>query len=454
MNWYKRQLKIAMPAARNFTPQEVDQIKDLVMQGKSYKSIGEMFGTSITPIKRLSKKYKWRESRPSYSQREFSEDDLQIIKELLADGESFREVAELFEVSRPVIQRLNDKHKWREKRIFDDTSSSVSKVTDLFRSGLNVREISDRLNNEISQGQIRRILEKEGLVQPPARNSREEIERTRKERGEKDKQIVHMYLPPPEGLGMSLIDIAKHFGTTSHTGIKKSLIRSGLGDRIRSKEESMDMSGGRDRQKEFMRNWWKDPKNREEHIQKLKKKWQDPEYARMQSEKHKKWWEENAWAKEHWSDMMSEMGKERWQDPEYREKTLRNRFTPELLERGRQQMTERWQDPEMRSIMMKRRWDDKGGFWGWLASLPLETRLKVIDGMMHNNRATGKYPPEAGGNISNEQEYSLRNNLINKAVALDNDPQYEQYRIQRQQPPQETVASTNWYKRQLRIKEI
>jgi len=314
MNWYKKQLKIAMPAPINWSPGQIEKIRKMVLDGKKFSEIGKIMGVAGHNISRLNRKYKWREARDPYQQKDFSDDELKIIKDLLDGGESFKEIGELFGVSRTVIQRLNDKHKWREKMVPKDLSSYVYKVVEMFKRDMSIGQIKRELNGEITESQIRMILEKENLKDSPRRNTREYIEEQKRERGKRDKQIAHMYLLPPKGLGKSLLDIAKHFGIKSHTAIKKSLIRSGLGDRIRSREESTNLSGGRDRQGQKIKEWWRDTENKARHIEKLKNKWRDPDYAKMQSEKTKKWWDENEWAKEYYSQMMFPIMKKRWED--------------------------------------------------------------------------------------------------------------------------------------------
>lgn len=263
MNWYKRQLKIAkLPTERRVPHNKIN----------------------------------------------FSDDDLKIIKDLLDGGETFKEIGELFGVSRSVINRLNDKYKWREKRVFDDPSSYIDRVVELHNKGLSYNGIRKELNNEISLNQVRNILERKGLVPPIQRKSKEEYEKTKKERSVKDEQIARMYLAPPKGKGMTMLDIAKYYGHNSHTAIKKSLIRSGLKDKIRTKDESAELSGGKERHREKMKNWWKE--HGEEHMEKLMPIFQSPEYRKMKSEQSQKWWDENAWAKEYMSDVQ----KERWEE--------------------------------------------------------------------------------------------------------------------------------------------
>jgi len=59
MNWYKRQLKIAGGPRREWSTEELEEIKKLIQKGKSYRYVGEMFKVSPRSIEGLNKKYQW-----------------------------------------------------------------------------------------------------------------------------------------------------------------------------------------------------------------------------------------------------------------------------------------------------------------------------------------------------------------------------------------------------------
>jgi transposase len=61
MNWYNRQLKIAMPPRREWTDEELDRIKEMILDGQSLRSIAKIFGVYRGVINALNKKYKWKE---------------------------------------------------------------------------------------------------------------------------------------------------------------------------------------------------------------------------------------------------------------------------------------------------------------------------------------------------------------------------------------------------------
>jgi len=96
----------------------------------------------------------------------------------------------------------------------------------------------------------------------------------------------------------------------------------------------------------------------------------------------------------------SEISKQVWDDP-----ALRKR------------MDERWRDPEYQqrqSEQMLRVWEERGDFWSWLATFPLEKRLNIIDGMIGSKVQLGQ--------MSKEREWEMRNTLHIRARQLDEMP--------------------------------
>lgn len=64
MNWYNKQLKIAMPAPsgvnRGWDEEELQVIKELVEEGYSFPQIASLFDVHRSAIQNLNKKYKWK----------------------------------------------------------------------------------------------------------------------------------------------------------------------------------------------------------------------------------------------------------------------------------------------------------------------------------------------------------------------------------------------------------
>lgn len=59
MNWYKRQLKIAMPPAKNFTQDELDIMKEFLQGGSSIREVADLMGVNWGVIKRINEQSQW-----------------------------------------------------------------------------------------------------------------------------------------------------------------------------------------------------------------------------------------------------------------------------------------------------------------------------------------------------------------------------------------------------------
>jgi hypothetical protein len=163
MNWYKRQIKLAMPAPIKWTSGQIEEIKKMIDEGKLFSEIGRVMGVGGYIISRLNNKYKWREKAPFFPKREFSSEEIEVIKSLIEEGHPYKDVASLFNVSRTVIERINKEHGWREKRVPKDLSLYKDKVLDLYlNQGYGIDLISQYFNGEISTDRVKAILVREG----------------------------------------------------------------------------------------------------------------------------------------------------------------------------------------------------------------------------------------------------------------------------------------------------
>ena len=65
MNWYNRQLKIAIPGPhgvnRRWSKEDLDVIKELIEEGNSFPQIASLFNVNRSTIQDLNKKYKWKD---------------------------------------------------------------------------------------------------------------------------------------------------------------------------------------------------------------------------------------------------------------------------------------------------------------------------------------------------------------------------------------------------------
>jgi len=253
MNWYNRQLKIAGRQGRVWTENDLQVIKDLIKEGYSYGKIASLFGVSGNTIRDLSLKYKWREPRKPLSPEQIEE-----VKKHVLEKKPLYEIASMFGVSDGVIESLNKKYKWRD---FE------------------------------------------------------------KEKKEKDKFIIGLYLLPPEGKGMSAKQIRDQYGIFNRR-VHIALDRLGLSDKWRSGHEAA--------------------KRRHE---------ENPEIRRQQGETLKRRYEEDPELRER----MSELNKQHYID------------NPALKDQISQRMKEYWRNYP-------------GGYYAWLSTFPPEKQKEIERG--------------------------------------------------------------------------
>ena len=113
MNWYNRHIKIAdRGRTRGWTSDEIEQIKNLILQGKGFRTIAKMFGVTKNTISQLNKKHKWREVQVYRPPMEFSQEDLQNMKKMIDDGVTLPKIADFYNIDKTTIYNLNKKYKW------------------------------------------------------------------------------------------------------------------------------------------------------------------------------------------------------------------------------------------------------------------------------------------------------------------------------------------------------
>ncbi len=230
MNWYNRHIKIAMPKKREWTEDELQVIKELIEEGYSYDKISQLFGVNRNSIRYLSLKYKWREPRKS-----FSPEKIEEIKQLVLSKKPLYEIASMFGVSDGVIESLNKKYKWRDYE---------------------------------------------------------------KEKAEMDRFIVDLYLLPPEGKGMSSKQIRDQYGIF-HRRVWTALDRMGLSDKKRGMSE------------EVKRIYEENPEKRKQQGESLRRRYEeDPELRERMSELNKQHYVDNPALK----DQISQRMKEYWKN--------------------------------------------------------------------------------------------------------------------------------------------
>ncbi len=226
MNWYKRQLKIA-----KLSSDQISKIEQMVLKGKSFGEIANIFNVTRQSIHYLNNKYKWRDmSLPS-----FSPEQIEQIRQLVLDKKPFREIGKMFGVSKTTIQNLNNKYKWRD---------------------------------------------------------------IKKEKEERDRLIADLYLLPPDGQGMSAIEITRQYGFNYKT-IREALKRLNLIDNWR------DISD------DYIKRFDLNPNMHREQGESLRRRYEeDPNLRARMSELNKQHYIDNPELK----DTISEGMKEYWRN--------------------------------------------------------------------------------------------------------------------------------------------
>lgn len=219
MNWYKKQLKISYPVGvrRGWSDEDLQMIKELIDGGSPLSQIASLFDVSPSTIRVLNEKYKWKEKKNYNPPIQWSEEDLEKIKSLILQDKSFRSIASLFGVGDVTIANLNKKYKWKDLK-------------------------ADRLK--------------------------------------KDNFIASLYLLHPDGKGMSAKAIAAQYGINPSTTMQ-ALRRLDKLDFWRGQSEAQ-------KQKYIY-----DPDSARVHSEKLKQVHKDrPEIGEQQSIRMKEYWDE------------------------------------------------------------------------------------------------------------------------------------------------------------------
>jgi len=249
MNWYKRQLKMSQRKIE-FSEDQLQKLKQLSEQGVFLKELSKIFGVSVVTLRKIIKEYGQNWNIPSQidktrniNLKKWTQDELQVIKELLREGENYNQIAKLFNVSFPTIKSVNKRY------------------------------------HLVRDEEIKAIAE----------------EKLRK----KYEYITGLYLPSPKGKGLSLTQIEREYGVAAKTVIK-ALKELGLyeeffrrpSDANRHRYESNPELGENHsrRMKEIHRN---NPGMAEQHSQFMKQLFIDePERANEFGNRIKSWWKQ------------------------------------------------------------------------------------------------------------------------------------------------------------------
>ena len=226
MNWYKDIIKYAYMRGRQWTPEELNKIKQLLEEGKGYIEIGKMFGVSETPIQNFNKKYKWRTPRKTFKPDEETIKKIDYMYALPPKGLGYSKVdiAKQLGVSYMAIKHFFNKTKRPTRntgeqsllspKAFSPDEATVKNIDYWYAAppnglGYSQRDIAKQLG--INTERLRRFFER---TNRPIRGIKEQALLTRVWSPSKEQieELDMMYLPPPEGLGMSILATAKELG--------------------------------------------------------------------------------------------------------------------------------------------------------------------------------------------------------------------------------------------------
>ena len=193
----------------------------------------------------------------------------EAIQNMLNEGYTKTEIAPLFDVSRDLFSKMLSRFKIsRDKNVYLD------KVRELLTQGFMVKDIAKKLRT--TPNTISKFILKNNLRDIPSQRKIQWYQ-----------QLAKSYLLPPEGDGLSTIEVSQKFNT-SPGSVNRALVSLGLKDKIRTKSETSTKM------------WENNEERRQNMSDLIKKRWEDEEYRKKMSEQSRKYWENipggfNAW---------------------------------------------------------------------------------------------------------------------------------------------------------------
>jgi len=235
MNWYNRYIKIAMPAKRQWSEEELSIIRDLIEDGNSFRQISLLFNTDHNSISRLPGMRQLFEDTKNKKK----EKRLEEIRDLTDKGYSIQQISDISGIDINAVKKMIKEYNI-PKNFNQPAKISIEKLEEAKRlymeEDLNVADIS-RLTG-VNYTTILDFLKREG-VYSKQREMRPDFNPTQEE----IRKIDSWYTFPPDGEGRSLIWISKQLG------IGDSVLRRWFrktGRPIRSKEEQVRTQTTRD----------------------------------------------------------------------------------------------------------------------------------------------------------------------------------------------------------------
>lgn len=146
MNWYNRHIKLAMPRAIEWTNEEMEKIKQLLEEGKSFDYIADLFGVSSRTIRNINKNNGLVKS--FLSKGKLSKEKIDEIVYFYENGSSVRELSEAYDASSyQIIYALKKRGVYDFGRRFEERKVDVAEenkndILKKYRAGFGVKELS------------------------------------------------------------------------------------------------------------------------------------------------------------------------------------------------------------------------------------------------------------------------------------------------------------------------
>ena len=252
MNWYKRQLKTAK---RQWTEEELSMVRELIEEGNSFRQISLLFDTDHDSIARLPGMRQLFES----SKNKNNDKKVKEIKDLASKGYGLQEMSDSLGLKLYTVKKIVKDHNIPNNNIPHKKIpvEKVEEVKRLYTEGVDVLDISEMTGVNYSTAIY--ILKREGVysrkreINPDFNPTQEEII-----------QIDNWYALPPDGEGRSLQWIERKLGIGA--GVLSRWFRK-TNRLIRSRSEQVGTQSTRDDMALAKLIWWEEKGGLEGYLQ-------------------------------------------------------------------------------------------------------------------------------------------------------------------------------------------
>jgi len=206
MNWYKQIIKEAFPKKIEFSEEDIEVIKELIEKGNSLRQVSEAAGVSKGVIERLDRKYQW--SQPA--KKRIDDEYAQKIKDLVDKGYNFQRIIDSLPISFYHINKIIKDYNiptnfFKPEPLSEEEKNEMERL--YTEEGLGLLEIAKRMGR--SDRTVSYYLTKKGIY----KSDRAAV-KFFKPSEEDIKKIDYWYTLPPKGEGRSLNWISGKFGVS------------------------------------------------------------------------------------------------------------------------------------------------------------------------------------------------------------------------------------------------